>query len=554
VTTPAEQPTTAFEQLASQLDDELCTWPREPQLFTRANALDQWPDPITPLTQDLVELPQERGLESAFASTLGVTDPSPEWTWNGCFYGYVMYGVTPAAALADKLPGWNRAGVYADYFGVRPDPDAPEDAVRAPNPLALLRVGAKFVVALRTYPHRAQRAITAARAELSHDRDRDWSTESDTYLRCRIEEFGDLHAPQREPHAVASVISAALFKQFSQSVIKLAGPEEGARLATEAITPLGGVHMSEAIEAMAGVWTGARSREQFVQDYGFRGANEFELASRPWGEDPATLDRLIEAAGRPTTVVAGEVRRQARQRLHALAGPRWHLLRRQLTFAETHMRWRENGKIPMAMGVASIRLAVREAGRRLAARGRLDESCDVFFLRKAELLDELHGRELPDVADHVERRRRTHRLAQQLPLPEIVDASPAGVTRVSEARWRSLGVFPPDSVDEASAVLVGVGGSQGSVTGRARIVANPNGIDIDEGDILVARGTDSAWMPLFLQADAVVVDVGGLMSHACIAAREVGIPCVIDVKHGTARIAEGQLIRVDGNAGTVTLL
>ena len=90
----------------SQMDDELCTWPADPQMFTRANALDQWPLPITPLTQDLVELPQERGLEAAFVSVLGVSKPSPEWTWNGCFFGYVMFGVTPSAALADNLPGW----------------------------------------------------------------------------------------------------------------------------------------------------------------------------------------------------------------------------------------------------------------------------------------------------------------------------------------------------------------------------------------------------------------------------------------------------------------
>ena len=77
MTTPGRQAATSFEQMVDRLDDELCTWPAEPQVFTRANALDQWPDPITPLTQDVVELPQERGLEGAFVRVLGVTEPEP---------------------------------------------------------------------------------------------------------------------------------------------------------------------------------------------------------------------------------------------------------------------------------------------------------------------------------------------------------------------------------------------------------------------------------------------------------------------------------------------
>lgn len=553
MTTSGDQAATGFERIADRLDDELCTWPGTPQVFTRANALDQWPDPITPLTQDLVELPQERGLEGAFVRVLGVTEPSPEWTWNGCFYGYVMFGVTPAAMLADKLPGWSRAGVYADYLGVRPDPDAPQDGSGGPDPLSLARIGVNFAAALRSYPRRARAAVAAGRTQLDNDLARDWPAQSDSYLCARMEMFVHAHPAQREPHAVASVIGAALFKQFTQTVEKLAGPQHGSRLATDVITPLGGVHMGEAIEAMALVREGRLDRGELVRDYGFRGSNEFELASRPWAEDAATLDRLIDAADRPAQ--AQEAQQRARLELKRLAGWRWPMLRRQLAFTETHLRWRENGKVPMALAVASLRLVVREAGRRLAQRGIIAESADVYFLRRAELESALSGRVEPQgLRVNIERRRETRRLAFELDLPEIVDATPQGLVRVSAQRWRSLGVFPPEQVDEQSTVLAGVGGSHGEATGRARIVHDPNTIDIDDGDILIARGTDSAWMPLFLQAGAVVVDIGGVMSHACIAAREVGIPCVIDVKQGTTRISEGQRVHVDGTAGTVTLM
>ena len=536
----------------SQMDDELCTWPPEPQMFTRANALDQWPLPITPLTQDLVELPQERGLEAAFVSVLGVSSPSQEWTWNGCFFGYVMFGVTPAAALADNLPGWSRAGVYADYLGVHPDPDAPPERQKL-DPVGLLRIGGKFLSALRTYPRRAAAEITTARSQLEADRARDWSDVTDGYLLDRIAAFHDIHMWQRVPHAVASVIGAALFKQLNQSLVGLAGDDEGPRLATEMITPLGGVHMRDAIDAMADVASGRLARDVFVRDYGFRGNNEFELAARPWEDDPATLDRLVEASGRSTTHSGADAKEAARSRVRALAGWRWPLLRAHLAFTEKHLRWRENGKVPMAMGVASIRRVVMEAARRLVDRGRIGQLDDVFYLRKDELAQALSGGGPDDLDVRITRRRATRNLAIEFPFPEIVDATPDGICEVSESRWKSLGLIPPETADDETSVLVGVGGSRGSVTGRARIVTDPTDVEIDEGDILVARGTDSAWTPLFLQADAVVVDIGGVMSHACIAAREVGIPCVIDVKTGTTRITEGQSISVDGDAGTVTL-
>jgi len=333
-------------------------WPAEPQVFTRANALDQWPNPITPLTQELVGLPQERGLEGAFVRVLGVTEPSPQWTWNGCFYGYVMFGVTPSAALADNLPGWNRAGVYADYLGVNPDPKAPDESGGSPNILSLLKIGANFAAALRNYPRQARRDTAMAGRQLDDDLTRDWPSQSDEYLLARINTFVGTHARQREPHAVASVIGAALFKQFTQTAEKLAGPEDGAGLATEAITPLGGVHMSEAIEAMARVKAGQLDRAEFLRDYGFRGSNEFELESRTWSDDAATVDRLIDGAERPVATPAQE---GARRELKQLAGWRWPLLRRQLSFTEHHLRWRENGKVPMAMAVASLRVVVREA-------------------------------------------------------------------------------------------------------------------------------------------------------------------------------------------------
>jgi hypothetical protein len=228
-----------------RLDHALSTWPVAPALFTRANAIDQWPKPITPLTQELIALPQERGLEDAFVSELGVSKPSPPWTWNGVFYGWVTYGVEPSAELADNMPGWSRVGIYADYFGVSPDPDAPPPPKVKVNPLALAGVGRNFVRALRGYPRRSEQMRADAERQLREDLARNWSEVTDSVLAERIAGHLPLHRAQRVPHALASVISAALFEQVAGAIGKLAG-DDGPALVSDAVSALGGIHLAEA--------------------------------------------------------------------------------------------------------------------------------------------------------------------------------------------------------------------------------------------------------------------------------------------------------------------
>lgn len=106
----------------------------------------------------------------------------------------------------------------------------------------------------------------------------------------------------------------------------------------------------------------------------------------------------------------------------------------------------------------------------------------------------------------------------------------------------------------AGAVLTGSAGSGGVATGRARVILDPSDpSDLDPGDVLVAPQTDPSWAPLFIPAVAVIVNVGAMGSHAMIVCRELGIPCVVSVENATGRIADGAMVTVDGNAGTVTI-
>src|ERR1700716_1544897 len=153
---------------APERDDELCTWPDRPILFTRANAIDQWPRPVTPLTQDLIALPQERSLDRAFSRDLGTSPSLPEWSWNAVFYGWVTYSVEAAANMADNIPGYSRRSVYSDYFGVGEDPDVEESGGGA-NVLGVAKIGLNFVRSMRSYPKRGLRDIEHYRKVLDAD-------------------------------------------------------------------------------------------------------------------------------------------------------------------------------------------------------------------------------------------------------------------------------------------------------------------------------------------------------------------------------------------------
>ena len=103
--------------------------------------------------------------------------------------------------------------------------------------------------------------------------------------------------------------------------------------------------------------------------------------------------------------------------------------------------------------------------------------------------------------------------------------------------------------------IVGLGVSPGIVEGVAHVIADPTEpSDFEPGDILVCHATDPSWASLFLLASGVVIDIGGMLSHGAIVARELGIPCVINTGSGTQRLHSGDRIRIDGTAGAVTLL
>lgn len=180
-------------------------------------------------------------------------------------------------------------------------------------------------------------------------------------------------------------------------------------------------------------------------------------------------------------------------------------------------------------------------GADLAARGLLDE--DVFFLTYEELIA---GVDSP-AQSVVSSRKADHARFTTLDVPQACTGNPT-------ARVASPADDEAPAPDGPVAQLTGIGAfGDGEISGHARVALNPAAVDLEPGDILICRTTDPSWTPLFLVAEALVIDTGGQMSHGAIVARELGVPCVINTLTGARDIPDGAHITVNGTTGVVTI-
>ncbi|WP_183407899.1 NAD-dependent epimerase/dehydratase family protein [Nocardioides marmoriginsengisoli] len=252
---------------------------------------------------------------------------------------------------------------------------------------------------------------------------------------------------------------------------------------------------------------------------GHRGPGETELANRMYGDEPRRLlDSVLRAAGIPArdAGVVQDPPRRARPALAALGRA---------------VRRRERTKDVAMRATHALRLALREIGRRQVAAGVLGAEDDVFYLIPEEIASpRLHAGKI------AARRAERERLAA-LQLPSLFTS-----------RWE-----PVATVDDRTEQVTGLGVSAGTATGPVQILRDGDD-DLEPGAVLVTRVTDVGWTALFGSAAAVVTDVGGLHSHAAVVAREFGIPCVVATENATRALKDGQVVLVDGDAGTVTAL
>ncbi|MYW64461.1 phosphoenolpyruvate synthase [Streptomyces sp. SID8379] len=311
------------------------------------------------------------------------------------------------------------------------------------------------------------------------------------------------------------------------------------------------------LDELAKVAGGTEARdaiEAYLDRYGMRCVGEIDITRPRWRERPTTLVPVILDNVRNFGPGAAERRfEEGRQkaaqkeqdvlsRLRALPdGDRKAAeTKRMIDRVRTFIGYREYPKYDIISRYFVYKQALSAEAERLVRSRVLADKEDIFYLTFQELQDVVRSNRADDQL--VKRRKEAFRTYQALEPPRVLTSDGEAVN----------GAYRRDDVPAGA--LIGLPVSAGTVEGRARVVLDMAQADLEAGDILVTTFTDPSWSPLFVGIAGLVTEVGGLMTHGAVIAREYGLPAVVGVDGATRRIRDGQRIRVHGTDGYVELL
>ncbi len=560
--------------------------------YTRANADEVGPEPFTPLGWSLGWMRGcIPGVAKGFiafgvleADEFAVDPPEVFGNWGGYFYNQLSLPRVMGVRMPGASPEAIDQAYFGDHPGVPPYEPNPRDDDEAQSAKLAETMG--WVMSTTSFPAQEEAsamatAVVAARPDLG--------SMSNEELVARARDTGGTKVEEAWVAYCQSALAASLGPGAVQAICAAIGREADA---VKVMTAVGGVESAEASLAMwelsrtvrgsstlmdlfdqgvdgvldraadAGA-DGAAFLEQWdglIAQHGHRGPNEWDLGAPSWTTEPSLalgmLERMRHQDDAKSPTAANERGRAEREALtvellamvegdaEAHGGLQAGIASAGLFFA-----MREMGKNACIKLLHEAKLAVLEIGRRMVAEGAIERADDVFML----LDDELEGflaAPATFAATIAERRAGLEHLQTLVP-PYIV-----GLDRPAPpiSEWEVRGTSGAVAV-AAGDVLQGAAGSPGVVTGTARVVLDPSDAGaVEPGDIMIAPTTDPSWVPLFLAAEGVVVNVGAVASHAAIVSRELGIPCVVSVHDATDRIPDGATIEIDGATGTVTVV
>ena len=406
--------------------------------------------------------------------------------------------------------------------------------------LGLLRSARQLERENQTFGHRFRtQVLPSYLLSLEKEAARDLANAADADLVARLESTIrlTLHDFAREG-LKATVLGGAALGELERVLTRTLEPS-AAGVALAELTV--GVRPDPEADLPAAIWMlqdGEMSVQDFLRRFGHRGNQEMELSRPRWEEAPDVLSGLLGAsAARRNTPVDNDHLTAAWERItrEAGLGPAVRdRMRKRLNAARDFLGLRETAKHYLMKGYALIRRILVMLDRRYRLEG------GIFFLTPQELPRLISGDDLSAV---IADRRRRRAVALSLEVPQVLFSDDL------ETIDRTRAIAGADS-------LQGVGVSAGVGEGPALVLNEPEAVPPGslESYILVCPSTDPAWVPLFMHASGLVMEVGGILSHGAIVAREFGLPAVAGLPDVRSRLQTGQRLRVDGTNGTVTIL
>jgi pyruvate,water dikinase len=499
------------------------------------------------LTWSFWERPIEIALRGAFAD-MGVLrarevvlPASIDERSSAVFYGRYAGNVDRMRAYADLIPGTSGDALERQIFGST-RPHAPGGPSRRRWPAIAVRLPA----AAGLLPRRL--AETRTQIHRWWQRETSSTDMHPARLRSLLLESQQRFTQAMRGHILATMLSQATYQRVA--ALAAAAGREGAEL--DLTTGYGGLEESMVLDDL---WAVSRDRmplADFLARHGYHGPSEGEMSSPSWRANPAALTNAVRSYAEldesrsPVAMHCGRVATRERaesELLTAVSRARRAQAHLILRLGARHIPLREVGKASFLRAIDAGRYAATGLGQHLVQRSVLADPMDAFLLTVAELADAAvtENRELVSV--FVRERKALRESYRPLALPEVWNGNPIPV------------------IDHTITELA-VGGKvsglpvcPGVVEGRVQVLLNAEDEDdFATGDILVCSFTDPSWTMLINLSGAMVIDVGGALSHGAIVARELGIPTVINTIDGTRRLRTGDRVRVDAAAGTVELL
>jgi pyruvate,water dikinase len=502
--------------------------------YTRGNADEVLPDVLTPLMCTLGQPLIERAFRRMFVDVLPVIDePAVPASISVVVGGRSYLNLSLSRRTADLSPGvsaedfdhqFAESGLHLPPYE-RPDEPGYEQRGE--------RMAAAITALLMEFPV-AMIADDRATAQKHREEGRAARPTMDiAALLARVDDLSPFFVDTFLHHVMVSTMSSVTFGALSKGLIPIYG-DEGPDVARRLLSGLG-----DAVDSAAPAQHLLRmDRAEFLAQHGYRGANEWEIGSPSWELVPDAVDAVAAAAehapAKPDTAAIA-ARARARVEDDGIAD-RWPEYGFWLPRAEFYVGHRERTKATAVMVFNEMRLDVFAIGAQLFSRPSDVALCTIAELRQGVV-----------EAGIIEARRTHMALLQDLVPPILIDAG--NVAPLDQ--WERVATGPTATRDE----LRGVAGAPGTATGRVRVVRDPYAdAPPQPGEVLVAPITDPGWTLLFVAAEAVVVAVGGELSHAVIVARELGIPAVVSVPGCCDELADGDVVEVNGSTGVVRVL
>lgn len=294
--------------------------------------------------------------------------------------------------------------------------------------------------------------------------------------------------------------------------------------------------------------------DDYLRKYGMRCTGEIDLTRTRWSEKPSTLLPMI--LSNIKNFKPHESRRKFEQGLEKALQKEQELVERLLELPDGKQKaeeikevislirnfigYREYPKYGMISRYFVYKLALLKEAEQLVKTNVISEVEDLFYLTFEELHDVVRTKKLD--YQIINKRKDEYKLYNKLTPPRVITSD--GEIIVGEYKRENL----------PSEAIVGLAVSSGVIEGRARVILNMEDANLEEGDILVTSFTDPSWTPLFVAIKGLVTEVGGLMTHGAVIAREYGLPAVVGVENATKLIKDGQRIRVHGTDGYIEIL